>query len=257
MRGEPRSKLDQHRRHEVCHHERESLLRDRIERAGTRLDALGEAVALGVRARRIHGKGIDVDRDDVLGAEPQRGHRQDPRPAADVEPALRHRLQLLEQLEAAARRGMQPGAERHARIEHDAHLVVARLDDVPRRHDEDATDALRDVVLPPGIGPVGVVDLAHSEPADRPKAECLQVPERPLRLVDKAATVARGRDVRRHDERGGRIGASGELVVGIVNEACGLDRRAVRMPAEDLGDGLDGLHIGLDAQLQPAHRRAR
>ena len=94
--------------------------------------------------------------------------------------------------------------------------------------------------------------------ADRAQAECLEVPERGRDLVLRSLRrrgVA-GRHVGPDDRRPGRVKTSRES---FLDELEGrLDARTARgHPAEDLTDCLDGLHVGLDRELQPGRRRRR
>ena len=109
-------------------------------------------------------------------------------------------------------------------------------------------------MLLPGIDPRCVVDRAHAQRADRAQPERLEVPESALGGLDRPLGVGVLGNVRRHDERCGRILARGKLVVRVADEAGRMDRGPGADATEDLGDGFDRFDVGLDAQLEPAHR---
>ncbi len=205
VRGERLRQLDQDGRHQVGEDERIALVGASRQRALACLESIGEAVALRVLARRRHRQWIGVDPDRAAGAEPERGQRQDAGAAADVEDAVRHRLDALQQLEAATGGRMQARPERHARIQGDGDLAGAHGLLGPGRHDHHAADPLRDVVPLPGVDPVGVVDRADAQRADRPQAERLQMPQRTLGGLDPVGGVRCLGQVGGDDVRGGRI----------------------------------------------------
>ena len=126
----------------------------------------------------------------------------------------------------------------------------------PAGHHDDATDALRDVVRLPRLGPVLVGDRADPKLPDPAQPEGLEMPQRALGGLDGGVGTGLVGDV--GDDRVARVRilADHELVVGIAHEARRLHDRAGRDPAEDLGDGLHGLHVGVDGQLEPAHGSA-
>ena len=123
----------------------------------------------------------------------------------------------------------------------------------PGRPDDDPPpDAQDREVRLPGLGPVGLVDDARPELADRPQPERLEVAERLGDLGDGAlggGGIA-GRQVGPDRRRPGRVDARAEALVDEVEGR--LDGRAAgRDPAEDLADGLDRLDVGLDRELEP------
>ena len=142
--------------------------------------------ALGVGAGGFDRQRIGVVADDRLAR--RGGARRGPgsRSRSDVEDPVRHRFELLQQLEAArasSGAGPVPNAIPGSRITTTS-SGAARTP----RHDGTitiATDALRDVVRLPGIGPVRVVDRPHPERADRAQPEGLEVPERPLGRIHR------------------------------------------------------------------------
>ena len=190
------------------------------QRAAADRDAVGEAVALGVGARGRHRLRIGVEADRRAGAESQCREGEDAGAAADVQDARRHRLELLQEIEAAPGRRVQAGPERHARIERDRDLVRSRNVVEPGRHDHDAADALHADVLLPAFGPVRILDRADLQIAERAQAERLEVPERALCRLDLARRVRPVGDMGGHDERRREVGRGGELVVRDREEAA-------------------------------------
>ena len=91
---------------------------------------------------------------------------------------------------------MEPRPERHPGIEVDHDLVAGSAVAPPARLDDEPAPEVQDVeVLLPRLGPVGLVDDAGPQLADRPQAERLEVAER-------LSTVAVARDRRRRSSAG-------------------------------------------------------
>ena len=152
-------------------------------------------------APRVRGRGVDRDRvhvhgEHLAGPELRRRDRQDPGPGAHVEdprrPAVRatrpeHAAvrQRLEGREAQPRRRVQPGPERHARVQREDHVVGLAAVAPPRRPDHDPPpDPQHREVRLPGVRPVRLVDDAGREVADRAQPERLEVAEVALRPGD-------------------------------------------------------------------------
>ena len=189
--------------------------------------------------------------------EPEGGDRQDPRAAADVEDprAGEHApvRQRLRAREAQARRRMEPGPERHPRIEREDDVAgLAAMAPPGRPDDQTSPDAQDREVRLPGFGPVGLVDDPDPQLADRTQAERLEVAER-LGHVGRGAVGGRSvasRQVGADDGRPGRVEPGAQALVDQLER--GLDRGpAGRRPAEDLADRLDRFDVGLDRELQP------
>ena len=148
---------------------------------------------------------------------------------------------------------MEPGPERHARIQREDDVAGLAVMAPPGRPDDqplpDAQD--REVGLP-GFGPVGLVDDPDPELADRAQAERLEVAER-LGHLGRGTVGGRavaGGQVGTDDGRPGRVEPGAEALVDQLER--GLDRRpAGSRPAEDLADRLDRLDVGLDRELEP------
>ena len=220
-------------------------------------------VAPGVGRGRLDGDRVGVDAERGRGAQLERGDGQDPRAAADVEDArVRHAAPIghrLERGEAQPGRRMEPGPERHPRIEREDDIVGRASMAAPRRPDDQSpADAHDREVRLPGVGPVGLLDDPRPELPDRPQSERLQMAERLGDLGHRAigrGPVAR-RQVGAHGGRPGRIQPGAETLVHELER--GLDRcPARRHPAEDLADRLDRLDVGVDRQLEPGPRTAR
>ena len=185
-----------------------------------------------------------------------------PEPQPDVEHARAREHasvgQRLDAGQAQPRRRMQPGPERHARVEREDDVVGRPAVAPPGRPDDqppaDAHD--REVRLP-GIRPVGFLDDPGPQLADRAQPERLEVAER---LGHLGRGSLRGRPVARRevgpdDRRPARVEPRSETLVDQLERR--LDRRpAGRRPTEDLADRLDRLDVRLDRQLQPGARAA-
>ncbi len=216
-----------------------------------------QAVPAGVGGRRLDCDRVGVHAHGRLRAQPQRGDRQDPGAAAEIQdagPGQGSAIgEVLEGREAQSRRRMEPGPEGHPGVEGQHHVPRAAPMPPPGRPDDQpATDPLDREVRLPGLGPVRLVHQPRPELADRPQPEGLQVPER-LRH-DRRRALGRGpiagRQVRPDDRRPGRIDPCPEALVGQLE--AGLHGRPARgRAAEDLADGLDRLDVRLDGKLQP------
>ena len=108
--------------------------------------AADEPVAPGVRRRRLDGDRVGVDAEGRPRAELERGDRQDPRAAADVEDAGPGEPpvvgQRLERREAQPGRRVEAGPEGHARVEREDDVVRTAAVATPRRPDhQPAADA--------------------------------------------------------------------------------------------------------------------
>ena len=222
----------------------------------------GEPVAPGVGRGRLDGDRVGVDAERGRGAQLERGDGQDPRAAADVEDAgVRHAAPIghrLERGEAQPGRRMEPGPERHPRIEREDDIVGGASMAAPRRPDDQSpADAHDREVRLPGVGPVGLLDDPRPELPDRAEPERLEMAERLGDLGHRAIgrdPVAR-RQIGAHGGRPGRIQPSAETLVHELER--GLDRcPAGRHPAEDLADRLDRFDVGVDRQLEPGPRTA-
>ena len=161
--------------------------------------------------------------------------------------------QRLDRGQAQPGRRMEPGPERHPRVEREDDIVgPAPVAPPGRPDDQPPADAHDREVRLPGLGPVGLVDDPRAELADRPQPECLEVTERGRDLGHGA--VGRGavacRQVGPDGRRPGRVDPRAKALVDELERR--LDRRPARSrPAEDLADGLDRLDVRLDRQLQP------
>ena len=149
--------------------------------------------------------------------EPHRRDRQDPGPAADVEDARGRRRtpavgEPLERGEAQPGRRVEPGPERHPRVEREDDVVGLAAVPPPGRPDhEPPADAQHREVRLPGLGPVGLVDDARRQLADRPQAERLEVAERlgsPRPTAGSTAAAVARRQVGPDDRRPGRVDAA-------------------------------------------------
>ena len=191
------------------------------------------------------------------GTESERGDRQDPRAASDVEdrglsePAIVR--QWLESRETQAGRRVEPRPEGHPGIEREHDVARARAVPAPRRTDhEPAAHAENRKVRLPCLGPVRLVDDPGPELTDGPQAERLQVTERFRDLGRRrlGRRLVTRRDVPADDCRSRRIDPRAEpLVDELERRARPTSRHSP--PAEDLADGLDRLEVRLDGELQP------
>ena len=148
---------------------------------------------------------------------------------------------------------MEAGPERHPGVERKDDVAGRAPVAAPSRaDDEPAADAHHREVRLPCLGPVRLVDDARPQLPDRPQPERLEMAEGGGDLGDGRV---RGRAVPRRqvcpDDRGpARVEPGAEALIDQFEG--GLDRRAtLRRPTEDLADGLDGLDVGLDRQLEP------
>ncbi len=169
------------------------------------------------------------------GAQLEGGDGQDPRAAPDIEDARVGEDaavgQLLDPGQAQPRRRVQPGPERHPRVEGQDD-VVGRAPVAPpgRSDDQPPADAHDREVGLPGVGPVGLLDDPRPELADRPQPERLEMAERLGDLGHGAiggGPVAR-RDVGTDDRRPARVQPRAEALVDELER--GLDGRAARAP---------------------------
>ena len=147
------------------------------------------------------------------GTQLQRGDGQDPRATPDVEhPRAREDAAVGQRLDAGQAqpgRRMQPGPERHPRIEREDDVVGRPAMAPPGRPDDqppaDAHD--REVGLP-GVCPVGLLDDPGAQLADRAQPECLEVTERLGHLGRGSLGGARSRAGRYARTIAGRLGSS-------------------------------------------------
>ena len=109
----------------------------RRQAPGARADPAGEPVAARVRDGRLDRDRVGVDADAPSRAEPDRRDREDPRAAADVEDARAARAaprsaSASTRREAQPGRRVEPGPERHPRVEREDD-VVGRARDAAAR----------------------------------------------------------------------------------------------------------------------------
>ena len=210
-----------------------------------------------VGCRRLDRDRVRVDADGARGSQLEGGDGQDPRPAPDIEdaragedPAIG---ELLDPGQAQPRRRMQPGPERHPRVEREDDVAgLAPVASPGRSDDQPPSDAHDREVGLPGIGPVGLLDDPRPQLADRSQPERLEMAERLGDLCH--GPVGSGpvacRDVGADDRRPARIEPRAQALVDELER--GLHRGPTRRrPPEDLADGLDRLDVGLDRQLEP------
>src|SRR5947209_14807907 len=147
------------------------------ERAARDVDYVGNAVARHVFVAHAGGDRVDLNRIHRRRAQARGGDRQDARAGPDVQDAHAWLDARLDRPQAQTRGRVQAGAEGHARVEQQHHVVgswlVVRLP--PAGHDHRAlADAVYEEVLLPGVGPVSLTERAYSQrlnvaqPAERP-----------------------------------------------------------------------------------------
>ena len=235
--------------------------------AGQAALACAEAADQGVPARvgdrRLDRDRIGVEPQRAGGAELERGDREDPRAAPDVEHARAREDpavgQRLDPGQAEPGRRMEAGPERHPRVEREDDIVGRAAVAPPgRADDQPAADPHDREVRLPGVGPVGLLDDPRAQLADRTQPERLEMTERLGHLGSRpfgGGPVA-SREIGTHDRRPARIEPRAETLVDQLERR--LDRRpAGRRATEDLADRLDRLDVRLDRQLQPRARRRR
>ena len=167
----------------------------------------------------------------------------------------RPRRHPLERGEAEPGRRVQPGPERHARIERDHDVAGLRPMPPPCRPDHDPSpDAQHREVAPSRPPPSPTRGRRASQLADRAQAERLEMAERLARLGDGPRRVGLRRRAPGRYARtiAGRVGSrraprpsSTSSKAGSTLVPTGRDAR------QDLADGLDGLDVGHDRQLEP------
>ncbi len=238
FRGELVGEPHQHRRDQVREHDVERRFaasgalpwraRDRDGASPFR-----RAFAVG----RVDGDRVGVEAENARCSEPRRRDREDPRPASDVEAARPREHALvgpaLDAGEAEPGRRVQPRPERHARIQRE-HDVVRRPPVPPpgRPDDEPTADAEHGEMRFPGVRPVGLVDHARLEFADRAQVERLEMARaRSSRRRPPARIACASRAGRYARTIGGprRIEAGAEALVDQLER--GLDARAARRVA--------------------------
>ncbi len=155
-------------------------------------DQSGHVVERRVLAGDFDGKRVDVDAKDFARSEQPRGYRQDARATAHVEHSRSGEVTILGEVldagQAQARRGMQSGPKRHARIDVDDDITRAGFKFAPGGADDrlSANAQDREVFLP-CLGPVLLVHDADREFADRSQLECLEVAQIAPDLLDSGA----------------------------------------------------------------------
>src|SRR5450759_4545129 len=151
---------------------------------------------------------------------------------------------------------MKPRTESHARVQRQNHVAGERPVAAPRgANDHAPPDSQHREMALPRLGPVFLANEARLQLADGPQSEGLEVAQGSRSSADGGLDVRRiaAGQVSPHDRRFGRIHDRAESLVGETEAR--LDARATgREAGQYLADGLDGLDVGGDRQLNPNPR---
>jgi hypothetical protein len=107
---------------------------------------LGDLITLEVLSKRLTGKRISLNGDDIRGTELNSGNRQYPGPRPDIEVSFPWPYDTIEKSEATSRRPVFCCSKRHARIENNHSVTVThalRFDPGRMHHDAVRDPALR------------------------------------------------------------------------------------------------------------------